>query len=137
MAARAHVLIVDDDPIVGQTFGRMLTVSGFETTVAQSVQAAIESAAVQVPHVILTDLRRPMSDGMDFITRLRKDARLREVPVAVITGDHFLTEEFLAELRNYGAAVRFKPLFMSDLLALVESLLASGKAGRAQAPTEA
>ena len=128
MAARAHVLIVDDDPIVGQTFGRMLTVSGFDATVTQSAQAAIDAASAQPPDVILTDLRMPMSDGMELITRLRKDARLREVPVAVITGDHFLTEEFLAELRNYGAAVRFKPLFMNDLLSLVEGLLASGRA---------
>jgi len=131
MAARAHVLIVDDDPIVGQTFGRMLTVSGFDVTVTQSAQAAIEAAAVQPPDVILTDLRMPMSDGMELITRLRKDAALREVPVAVITGDHFLTEEFLAELRNYGAGVRFKPLFMNDLLALVEGLLASGRTTQA------
>lgn len=128
MPGRAHVLIVDDDPVVGQTFGRMLTVSGFQATVTQSAQAAIEAAAVELPDAILTDLRMPMSDGMDLITRLRRDARLREVPVAVITGDHFLTEEFLAELRSYGAAVRFKPLFMNDLVALVEGLLASGPA---------
>ncbi len=50
--------------------------------------------------------------------------------MAVITGDHFLTEEFLAELRTYGAAVRFKPLFMNDLLSLVEGLLASGHASQ-------
>jgi CheY-like chemotaxis protein len=131
MAARAHVLIVDDDPIVGQTFGRMLTVSGFDATVTLSAHEAIEAAAAHPPDVILTDLRMPMSDGMELITRLRKDATLREVPVAVITGDHFLTEEFLAELRNYGAAVRFKPLFMNDLLALVEGLLAAGRAPQA------
>lgn len=131
MAARAHVLIVDDDPIVGQTFGRMLTVSGFDATVTESAQAAIDAAASKPPDVILTDLRMPMSDGMELITRLRKDAGLREVPVAVITGDHFLTEEFLAELRNYGAAVRFKPLFMNDLLSLVEDLLASGRSSPA------
>ena len=131
MPSRARVLIVDDDPIVGQTFGRMLTVSGFDVTVTQSAQAAIDAAAAQLPDVILTDLRMPMSDGMELITRLRKDANLREIPVAVITGDHFLTEEFLAELRTYGAAVRFKPLFMNDLLALVEGLRASGQGSQA------
>lgn len=128
MAGRAHVLIVDDDPIVGQTFGRMLTVSGFEATVTHSAQSALDAAAKRLPDVILTDLRMPMSDGMELITRLRRDAALREIPVAVITGDHFLSEEFLTELRTYGAAVRFKPLFLNDLLSLVESLLASGQA---------
>jgi CheY-like chemotaxis protein len=99
-------------------------VSGFEATVTHSAQSAIDAATAHLPDVILTDLRMPMSDGMELITRLRKNASLREIPVAVITGDHFLTEEFLAELRNYGAAVRFKPLFMNDLLSLVEGLLA-------------
>jgi len=127
MAARAHVLIVDDDPVVGQTFGRMLTVSGFRATITDSAQAAIEAAGTETPDVILTDLRMPMSDGMELIARLRRDNNLREVPVAVITGDHFLTEEFLAGLRNYGASVRFKPLFMNDLLSLVEGLLASNR----------
>jgi CheY-like chemotaxis protein len=130
MAGRAHVLVVDDDPIVGQTFGRMLTVSGFDAEVTHSAQAALESAARQLPDVILTDLRMPMSDGMDLIAHLRRDPSLREVPVAVITGDHFLTEEFLTELRSYGAAVRFKPLFLSDLLSLVEGLLESGSPAR-------
>jgi CheY-like chemotaxis protein len=131
MAGRAHVLVVDDDQIVGQTFGRMLTVSGFDAEVTHSAQAALESASRRLPDVILTDLRMPMSDGMELITRLRRDATLREIPVAVITGDHFLTEEFLAELRAYGAAVRFKPLFLSDLLSLVEGLLAAGPAPHA------
>lgn len=109
----------------------MLTVSGFDAEVTHSAQAALESASRRLPDVILTDLRMPMSDGMELITRLRRDATLREIPVAVITGDHFLTEEFLAELRAYGAAVRFKPLFLSDLLSLVEGLLAAGPAPHA------
>lgn len=129
MTAKAHVLIVDDDPIVGQTFSRMLSVSGYDVTVVKSVEAAMQAAGAAVPDVILTDLRMPMTDGMGLLTKVRRDARLREVPVAIVTGDHFLSEEFVNELRAYGAAVRFKPLFMNDLLDLVEGLRASG-AGR-------
>lgn len=131
MTARAHVLIIDDDPIVGQTFSRMLTVSGYAVTVVPSVDAALEAAGQEIPDVILSDLRMPVIDGMGLLTRVRKDQRLREVPFAIITGDHFLSEDFLGELRAYGAAVRFKPLFMSDLLELVEGLLKSGTGSRA------
>jgi CheY-like chemotaxis protein len=123
MAAGAHVLIVDDDPIVGQTFARMLTVNGYRVTVVHSADAAMEAAGQAVPAAILSDLRMPMVDGMGLLTRLRRDARLRDIPIAIVTGDHFLSDEFLGELRAYGAAVRFKPLFMSDLLELVEGLL--------------
>ena len=55
MTAKAHVLIVDDDSIVGQTFSRMLSVSGYEVTVVRSVDEAMESASSRVPDVILTD----------------------------------------------------------------------------------
>lgn len=126
MTAKAHVLIVDDDSIVGQTFARMLSVSGYEVTVVKSVDGALEAASERVPDVILTDLRMPMVDGMGLLTRVRRDPRLREVPVAIVTGDHFLSDEFVGELRSYGAAVRFKPLFMTDLMELVEGLLSTG-----------
>ncbi len=122
MTAPAHVLIVDDDLVVGETFARMLKVNGFQVSVVQSVDAALEAAGRQVPDAILSDLRMPMVDGLGLLTRVRRDPRLREVPIAIVTGDHFLTEEFLGELRAYGASVRFKPLFMSDLLELVDGL---------------
>ncbi len=126
MVAEARVLIVDDDPIVGQTFARMLTVSGYQVTVVHSVDAALEEARRHVPDVILSDLRMPLIDGMGLLTRVRRDQTLCQVPVAIVTGDHFLSDEFMGELRAYGAAVKFKPLFMSDLLGLVEGLLAPG-----------
>ncbi len=122
MTVPAHVLIVDDDLVVGETFARMLKVNGYQVSVVQSVDAALEAAGRQVPDAILSDLRMPMVDGLGLLTRVRRDPRLREVPIAIVTGDHFLTEEFLGELRAYGASVRFKPLFMSDLLELVDGL---------------
>lgn len=131
MTARAQVLIVDDDPIVGQTFARMLTVSGFEVTVVHSVEAALDQARRQLPDVILSDLRMPLVDGLGLLTRVRRDPALRDIPIAIVTGDHFLSDDFVGELRSYGAAVRFKPLFMSDLLGLVEGLLSSGAASQA------
>lgn len=108
----------------------MLTVSGYSATVVSSVDAALDAAEQQRPDVILSDLRMPLVDGMGLLTRVRRDQRLREVPFAIVTGDHFLSEDFLGELRSYGAAVRFKPLFMSDLLELVEGLLQSGSRSR-------
>jgi CheY-like chemotaxis protein len=131
MTARAQVLVVDDDPIVGKTFARMLSVSGYEVTVVHSVDAALEESTRHVPDVILSDLRMPLVDGMGLLTRVRRDPRLREIPIAIVTGDHFLSEEFLGELRAYGAAVRFKPLFMSDLLELVGGLLAANTGSKA------
>lgn len=129
MPVPAKVLIVDDDPVVGQTFARMLAVSGYDVSVVHSVDAALEAAHTTLPDVILTDLRMPMVDGMGLLTRVRRDERLREVPIAVVTGDHFLSDDVMTDLRAYGATIRFKPLFMSDLLELVSGLLGAPPAG--------
>ena len=77
MAGRAHVLIVDDDPIVGQTFGRMLTVSGFDATVTHSAQSAIEAAGARLPDVILTDRECRARERANLMKALqRTDGRI-------------------------------------------------------------
>ncbi|MBM3751139.1 MAG: hypothetical protein FJW21_08165 [Acidimicrobiia bacterium] len=69
-------------------------------------------------------MRMPVVSGLDFLRQLRRDARLRDTPVAIVTGDYFLSEPILAEMRSLGATVRYKPLWMDDLTALAQSLLA-------------
>ena len=120
----AHILIVDDDQVVGETFARMLTLAGYRVTAVQSVDSALVAASEEVPDALILDMRMPVVSGLDFLRMLRRDGRLREVPVAIVTGDYFLNEPILAEMRSLGATVRYKPLWMDDLSALAQSLLA-------------
>jgi DNA-binding response OmpR family regulator len=120
----AHILIVDDDQVVGETFARMLTLEGYRVTSVQSVDAALAATATEAPDALIVDMRMPVVSGLDFLRLLRRDSRLREVPVAIVTGDYFLNEPILAEMRALGATVRYKPLWMDDLSALAQSLLA-------------
>jgi len=120
----AHILIVDDDQVVGETFARMLTLSGYRVTTVQSVDAALTATAGEAPDALILDMRMPVVSGLDFLRMLRRDSRLREIPVAIVTGDYFLNEPVLAEMRSLGATIRYKPLWMDDLSALAQSLLA-------------
>ena len=45
------------------------------------------------------------------------------MPVAIVTGDYFLDDAVSRELHSLGAEVRFKPLWLEDLLALAGNLL--------------
>jgi two-component system response regulator TctD len=120
----AHILIVDDDQVVGETFARMLTLSGYRVTTVQTADAALVATTEQPPDALILDMRMPVVNGLDFLRQLRRDARLRDIPVAIVTGDYFLDEPILAEMRALGATVRYKPLWMDDLSALAQSLLA-------------
>jgi two-component system, OmpR family, response regulator TctD len=119
----AHILIVDDDQIVGDTFARMLTLSGHKVTTVQSADEALVASTLEPPDALILDMRMPGVSGLEFLRILRRDARLRETPVGIVTGDYFLNEPVLAEMRALGATVRYKPLWMDDLNALAQSLL--------------
>jgi CheY-like chemotaxis protein len=126
MAPTGRILIVDDDRLVSQTFARILSAEGFAVTLAHSAEAGLEQAGSTQPDAILLDLRMPGADGLHFLLRLRQDPLLRDLPVGVVTGDRFIGEHALAELHALGATVRFKPLQMADLIALVASLFSKG-----------
>jgi DNA-binding response OmpR family regulator len=65
----------------------------------------------------------PIVDGLQFLRTLRSKDDLSRMPVAIVTGDYFLDDAVSRELRGLGAEVRFKPLWLEDLLALARNLL--------------
>jgi CheY-like chemotaxis protein len=66
----------------------------------------------------------PLVDGLGFLRRLRAaEGPRRRTPVAVVTGDYFLDEQLSAELRQLGAELKFKPLWLEDLVGLAHTLL--------------
>jgi DNA-binding response OmpR family regulator len=121
--ATRTILIVDDDPSVTETFERMLRLEGYHVVTALSAEAGINQAERSHPHAIILDLRMPLVDGLQFLRMLRSKDALSKMPVAIVTGDYFLDDAVSRELRGLGAEVRFKPLWLEDLLALARNLL--------------
>ena len=120
---RNTVLIVDDDAGVTQTFARMLQLEGYDVRTALDAEAGLREIAESRPDAILLDLRMPSVDGVGFLRRLRSRVRDRDIPVAIITADYFLSDAVTREIHELGAVVCFKPLWLADLLGLTERLL--------------
>jgi hypothetical protein len=45
------------------------------------------------------------------------------VPVVIVTGDYFIAEETIADLQALGASIRYKPLWLEDLIKLAHEYL--------------
>lgn len=118
------ILIVDDDPSVADTFSRLLKLEGFAVATALSAEAGLELASTLRPDAIILDMRMPITNGLQFLRLVRARPHLVEVPVAIVTGDYFLAESIQHELRALGASIRFKPMWLEDLLALAKALVA-------------
>jgi len=122
-SANPKILIVDDDEGVTQTFARMLRLEGYQVRTAVSAETGLQEAKASAPDAIILDLRMPLVDGLGFLRRLRKHEGHRLTPVAIVTGDYFLEDEVSDELRALGAELRFKPLWLEDLVGLARNLL--------------
>ena len=121
--AIGKILIVDDDEGVTQTFARMLQLEGYQVRTALNAEMGLVEAAKSNPDAIILDLRMPMIDGLGFLRRLRERDDHRSTPVAIVTGDYFLDDAISSELRELGAELRFKPLWLEDLVTLARELL--------------
>jgi len=119
----SKILIVDDDEGVTQTFARMLRLEGYQVRTAVNAEKGLQEAEQSHPDAIILDLRMPLVDGLGFLRRLRAQDDHRATPVAIVTGDYFLDDAVSAELRELGAELRFKPLWLEDLVGLARNLL--------------
>ena len=121
--ASRTVLIVDDDLGVTETFARLLKLEGYQVRTANNAEAGLKEASLSPPDAIILDLRMPLVDGVEFLRRLRARDTERKPPVAIVTGDYFIDDAVSDQLRSLGAELRFKPLWLEDLLAIVQTLV--------------
>jgi DNA-binding response OmpR family regulator len=123
VARSETILIVDDDEGVTQTFARMLKLEGYRVRTAVNAESGLQEAVRVRPDAIILDLRMPLLDGLGFLRRLRSSDEPRQTPVAIVTGDYFLSDTVSTELKALGAELSFKPLWLEDLVDLARTLL--------------
>jgi DNA-binding NtrC family response regulator len=116
-----RLLIVDDDDATTETFARILTLEGYEVRTAASAESGLREIESGYPDAVILDLRMPFINGLGLLYRLRESHRL--TPVVVVTGDQCLDDSVIDELRGLGADIRFKPLWLEDLVDVARSLL--------------
>lgn len=81
-----HVLIVDDQPIIGEAVRRMLApYPEYALTVCTQGAAALTTAMEVKPDVILQDLVMPDADGLDLVAAYRREPALERTPLIVLS----------------------------------------------------
>ena len=85
---RAQVLVVDDCPEDAAVMAAILHrgASNLDVSICSNGEEALAWLSRRVPDLVLLDLRLPGVDGHDVLRHVKQDARLRHVPVVVVTG---------------------------------------------------
>ena len=80
----AHILVVDDDPIICQQLERLYALSNYRVTVATQAEKALELLEDEDVDLVVTDIHLPGISGVELTDRILM--RWRDIPVIVITG---------------------------------------------------
>jgi CheY-like chemotaxis protein len=72
---------------------------------------------------VIVDLRMPLTSGLQFLRAIRAIPGLSHTPVAIVTGDYYLDDDQRDEIAALGAELRFKPLWLEELVTLARELL--------------
>jgi len=70
--SKLRVLVVDDEFIIASTWAQILRMSGFETDLATSGEAAMRNARQRRPDVLLSDVLMPGISGIETATEILK-----------------------------------------------------------------
>jgi DNA-binding response OmpR family regulator len=121
----ARILLVSDDPTVSDSCARALRLDGYEVWAALSADDGLRLAHAHAPHAVLLDVRTSLARALGVARALRELPRLAATSIAIVSGDLHPTADALSELSALGAQVRYKPLWLDELVALARSLVSA------------
>ena len=117
-----RILIVEDNKSDRRLLKDILEARGYVTVQTGDGLEAIELAVVDLPDLILMDIRIPHLSGLEVTRRLRRDERSRRIPIIAVTA--FAIDWLEREALDAGCdAYITKPITMLGLLRTVESFL--------------
>jgi CheY-like chemotaxis protein len=107
MSALRKVLVVDDDPVVGKSFDRVLSGKGYAVITASNGQEALNKLDAEDYDVVYTDIKMPGMSGLEMAERVKE--RRPWLPVVIVTGYGSPDNEARAEAAGVSGFLR-KPL---------------------------
>ena len=84
---KVRVLVVEDSPSLRIKLGLMLQESGFKVLEASDGLEAVERARMFKPHVVLMDIQMPNMNGYQATATIRKEAKLTDTKIIMLTGN--------------------------------------------------
>lgn len=99
----------------------ILSESGFRVITAEDGLLALETAEVERPDLIITDINMPRLDGIQMIARLRGQLGFSEVPILAVSA--YGSGELDAAISAVANQAMQKPIDFDSFIGLVTQLL--------------
>ncbi|HBL18560.1 MAG: hypothetical protein A2X36_09105 [Elusimicrobia bacterium GWA2_69_24] len=135
----AEIIIVDDDPLVGELSKDLLQNAGYTTRLIRDSNLVMAAVKEDRPKLVVLDILMPGIDGLTLLHQIKKDAVLAATRVVVVSGKSFAPE--IERARQYGAELFIeKPYDVKRFAEQVAELIGppdGGVVAEGAAPTQA
>jgi DNA-binding response OmpR family regulator len=119
--ARGSVLVVDDEPTIGDVVCRYLDRAGYETRVARDGHSALEQVEQHSPDLVVLDLMLPGVEGLEVMRRIR-DRDRKHTAIILLTAKGEETDRVVG-LRLGADDYVVKPFSPAELVARIDAVL--------------
>lgn len=113
-----NILIIDDESSSLKLLTDILSAKGYKIRAFNNGALALRSIAVELPELILLDMRMPVMDGLEVCQRLKENALTKDIPVIFISSATDLTDKIKA-FQIGGTDYITKPFHKEEVIARV------------------
>lgn len=116
----AHILIVDDEPLLRDELQESLELEDFEVSTAEAGLEALEKCRHTAFDVVVTDLKMPKMGGLELIRKLNEQGFDGQV---VVVSGHGAESNRTEAMENGAVACFAKPLDIEELIEKLNEVL--------------
>ena len=115
----SFVLIIEDDPTLGEIFEKTMQQAGFDTALDAYGNRYTALIADRVPVLVILDIHLPFASGKQILADLRHNPSTTAVPVLIVTADLYHAKDLQADNEQ----VILKPVTPTRLIKTVQTIL--------------
>ncbi len=110
-----QILLVEDDPILRETFAEIMSFEGYQVEAVGNGQEALDQLQKTKVDLIISDVRMPVMGGIEMLHEIKAKYQKASPPVLLISG---YSEDYTRDMAiSIGAADLIgKPVNVDDLL---------------------
>lgn len=121
------IIVVDDESTIRDSLQELLIEKGFDVLQASDGESGYDLIAQENPDLLIIDILLPKIDGIDLCGKIRKNNKLKHIPIILMTGIYMDFNFRLKIQRGIADDFVVKPLQYDEILTKIDKLLSPGE----------
>jgi CheY-like chemotaxis protein len=81
----AKIMLVEDDAVLVEMYAAKFELEGHDTVIATNGEECLRLLETETPDIILLDILMPKINGFHVLKEIKKQPKLRQIPVILLT----------------------------------------------------